>query len=63
MLKRACAAVLGLDEFDEVRFSEQIERIVIPEPNEMIFHFKDGRIVPHHWESTMRKDCLSLIHI
>lgn len=57
MLKRACAAVLGLDEFDEVRFSEQIERIVIPEPNEMIFHFKDGRTVPHHWESTMRKDC------
>ena len=26
-------------------------------PNEMIFYFKDGHIVPHHWESTMRKDC------
>lgn len=57
MLMEACAAVLGLSEFDEVVFSEQVERIVIPAPNEMVFHFKDGRIVPHHWESTMRKDC------
>ncbi len=57
MLKEACAAVLGLDTFDEIIFSEQIDRIEIPAPNEMIFYFKDGRIVPHHWESTMRKDC------
>lgn len=57
MLKDACAAVLGISEFDEAVFSEQVERIVIPAPNEMVFYFKDGRIVPHHWESTMRKDC------
>lgn len=57
MLKDACAAVLGLSEFDEIVFSEQVERIVIPAPNEMVFYFKDGRIVPYHWESTMRKDC------
>ena len=57
MLKDACAAVLGLSEFDEAVFSEQVERIVIPAPNEMDFYFKDGRIVPRHWESTMRKDC------
>lgn len=57
MLTEACAAVLGLSEFDEAVFSEQVERIVIPAPNEMDFYFKDGRIVPHHWESTMRKDC------
>ena len=56
-LKQACAAVLGLDEFDESVFSEQIERIEIPAPNEMLFYFKDGHIVPYHWESTMRKDC------
>lgn len=57
MLKDACAAVLGLSEFDETVFLEQVERIVIPAPNEMVFYFKDGRVVPHHWESTMRKDC------
>ena len=57
MLKDACAEVMGLDTFDEIIFSEQIDHIEIPAPNEMIFYFKDGRIVPHHWESTMRKDC------
>lgn len=57
MLKQSCAAVLSLDEFDESIFSEQIERIEIPDPNEMLFYFKDGHTVPHHWESTLRKDC------
>lgn len=57
MLKQACATVLGLDEFDESVFSEQIERIEVPAPNEMLFYFKDGHTVPHHWESTLRKDC------
>lgn len=57
MLKEACAAVLGLDEFDETVFSEQINHIEIPAPYEMVFYFKDGRIVPHRWQSTMRKDC------
>lgn len=57
MLKEACAAVLGLDEFDETVFSEQIDHIEIPAPYEMMFYFKDGRIVPHRWQSTMRKDC------
>ena len=57
ILKEACAVVMGLDTFDEIIFSEQIDRIEIPAPNEMIFYFKDGHIVPHHWESTMRKDC------
>ena len=57
MLKEACTAVLGLDEFDETVFSEQIDHIEIPAPYEMVFYFKDGRIVPHRWQSTMRKDC------
>lgn len=57
MLKQACATVLGLDKFDESIFSERIERIEIPAPNEMLFYFKDGHTVPHHWESTLRKDC------
>lgn len=57
MLTRACATVLGLDEFDEAVFTEQIDHVEIPAPNEMVFFFNDGRIVPHHWESSMRNDC------
>ena len=57
MLKNACASVLGLAEFDETIFTEQVDHIEIPAPYEMVFYFKDGRIVPHHWQSTMRKDC------
>ena len=57
MLKEAYAAVMGLAEFDETIFSEQVDHIEIPAPNEMVFYFKDGRIVPHRWQSTMRKDC------
>lgn len=57
MLKKACADVLGLDDFDEAVFEERIDHIVIPAPNEMVFHFRDGTVVPHHWESTMREDC------
>ena len=57
MLERACADVLGLDAFDETIFDERIDHIEIPAPNEMVFHFRDGVIVPHHWESTMREEC------
>ena len=57
MLKEACATVLGLDEFDETMFTEQIDHIEIPAPNEILFNFKDGHTVKHHWKSTMRKDC------
>lgn len=57
MLKTACATVLGLDAFDEAIFIERIDHLEIPSPNEMIFYFKDGRVVQHHWESTMKKDC------
>lgn len=53
MLKQACTTVLGIDEFDEGVFSEQIEHIEVPAPNEMLFYFKDGHAVSHHWESTL----------
>lgn len=56
MLRRACADVLGLEEFDEAVFTEQIDHVVIPAPNEMVFYFHDGRVVPHHWESTMHEE-------
>lgn len=63
MLKKACADVLGLSQFDENIFSAEIEHIEIvaqdapAAPNEMIFYFYDGRIISHHWVSTLKKDC------
>lgn len=57
ILKRKCAEILGLDEFDENIFAEQIEKIIVPAPNEMIFCFKDGREIPTQWSSELRKEC------
>jgi len=55
-LKKVCAEVLCIDEFDEAIFAEQIKKIVVPAPHELTFYFYDGRIVQRQWESTARKD-------
>ncbi len=61
VLKKACADVLGLPQFDENIFSAEVEHIEIPAqdapvaPNEMIFFFNDGRIISNHWVSTSKK--------
>lgn len=55
-LEKVCAEVLEIEEFDETLFSEQIEKILVPAPHQLIFHFYDGRIVNRQWESTARKD-------
>lgn len=57
MLQKVSAQVLGLEEFDEDVFSEEIEKIVVNGKDELIFHFYDGQIVPQKWKSTARKDC------
>lgn len=55
-LEKVCAEVLEIEEFDETLFSEQIEKIIVPAPHQLIFHFRDGGIVNRRWESTARKD-------
>lgn len=50
ILESVCADVLGLDTFDEAVFSQTIEQILAPEPNELIFVFYDGRQVQKRWE-------------
>lgn len=55
-LKKICAEILEIDEFDEEIFAEQIDQIIVPAPNELIFHFYDGKVITHHWESTAKKD-------
>ena len=57
VLKRCCADVLGLKEFDEAIFAEQIEYIAVPSASVLIFHFRNGTEVTREWKSTARKDC------
>jgi site-specific DNA recombinase len=57
VVKRVCAEALGLEEFDEEVFLEQLEKMVVNGVDELIFHFYDGRIVHQHWESTASRDC------
>lgn len=57
VLNEECAAVLGLDKFDETVFLDKVDKIMVPEHHTMIFYLKDGRTVTRHWVSTAKKDC------
>lgn len=50
------AKVLGLKEFDETVFSEQIDSMVIPAPNQVLYRFKDGHEVTGTWTDRSRRD-------
>lgn len=56
ILKNKCAEVLGLDEFDEEIFSENITYINVLEPGLLEFVFKDGAKKEIAWKSTAKKD-------
>ncbi|MBR1443939.1 MAG: recombinase family protein, partial [Firmicutes bacterium] len=56
-LKQICAEVLGTSEFDEDTFTEQVEKITVPEHGTLVFWFKDGSTVTRHWSNTSHKDC------
>lgn len=56
ILRRVCAEVLGLEEFDEDIFLDQVEKIVVNGKDELIFYFYDGKVITQHWESTARTD-------
>lgn len=53
-LKPMCAEVLGLDDFDEAAFLEQIERIDVDPPTTLTFVFKDGSAVTREWTAPRR---------
>ena len=59
MLKKYSAIVLGLEEFDEDVFLEEIEKILVRGKDELIFHFHDGQVINQKWESSARKDAWS----
>lgn len=50
------AEVLGLDEFDENTFREKIDQVLVIEPRDLIFHFKDGHTEQRHCVLSGHKD-------
>ena len=51
-----CCDVLKLLNFDVEKFSDQIEKILVPAPNELIFVFKDGREERKTWKDRSRSE-------
>ena len=56
VLKKECAKVLELEDFDDEVFSKKVEKITVPETGMMIFTFKDGSELEHHWYRNAKKD-------
>jgi len=54
------AAALGLPAFDDDIFSERIERIEVPEPNHLLYVFKDGNTVRRAWQDRSRAESWTL---
>ena len=55
-LRQKCAEALGLEEFDEDAFAEQVEVITVPEQGILNFHMADGTEKTLTWVSTAKKD-------
>ena len=53
-LKDVCSEVLGIDEFCPDVFEQQIDRIIMPAPNRITFHLRDGQIIEREWQSQQR---------
>lgn len=51
-----CCEVLGIDEFDADIFENQIETIIVPAPNELIFIFHDGHQIFANWKDRSRSE-------
>lgn len=56
-LRLACARALGMDEFDEDIFLDQVDHIDVPERYTIEIHMKDGRIIPEDCTPTGHQDC------
>ena len=56
ILMTVCAEVLGLSEFDEQVFADQIQQIIVSEANELIFMFHNGATIEKSWQDHSRRD-------
>lgn len=48
--------VLGLTEFNEMFFEQNIKEIQVPEDNLLVFIFYDGRVVQKEWRNKSRSE-------
>jgi len=55
-LRAVCADVLGCGKYSSEAFTEQVERIEVPEGNHLLFVFKDGTIVERIWKDRSRQE-------
>lgn len=51
-----CCEVLGISEFDADIFENQINKILVPAPNELIFVFTNGHEVSANWKDRSRSE-------
>ena len=56
-LKKACADVLGLEEFDEEIFLREVDHIDVPKCYVLEFYMADGRVITKDCPNTGHKDC------
>jgi site-specific DNA recombinase len=56
-LKKVCAEVLGLPEFDENVFLEKVDHIEVPKRYVLTFYLKDGTTVTKPCPNTGHQDC------
>ena len=56
MLQNTTAEVLGLAEFDEDAFSQQIEEVIVIGDDTLTFRLYDGHEVTTKWQSTAKTD-------
>ncbi len=54
---KVCTEVLGLDEFDESVFLEQVDHIDVPERYTLEFHMADGSVITKGCPNTGHQDC------
>lgn len=56
-LLKACTEVLGLTEFNEDVFLDQVDHIDVPEKYTLVFYLKDGTTVTKEAPNTGHQDC------
>ena len=56
-LRETCAKVLGLPEFEEEVFLEQVDVILVPARETLEFHLKDGTVVTEECKNTGHQEC------
>lgn len=56
ILQSVLCEVLELEKYDDDAVLKYIRQIIVPEPNELIFIFYNGKQVQKHWENPSRSE-------